>query len=93
MQTFLRRSRSSYADSDTDAAVVFPNRFPILYVTVRDQLLSPLVQGAVWGFGGLLLTQFRQYMSARAQSSASTGTRGSYKSNASILKSLGISKR
>lgn len=32
-------------------------RVPLLYVTFRDQLLSPLVQGAMWGIVGLCLTQ------------------------------------
>ncbi|KAH8929164.1 hypothetical protein BT69DRAFT_1276585 [Atractiella rhizophila] len=27
----------------------------VLYITFRDQLLSPLLQGAVWGVGSLLL--------------------------------------
>ncbi|EST09751.1 hypothetical protein PSEUBRA_000133 [Kalmanozyma brasiliensis GHG001] len=63
--------------------------FPILYVTVRDQLLSPLVQGAVWGLGGLLLTQFRQYLSARASSPRV----GSSKPKPSMLRSLGLNKR
>ncbi|PWN22308.1 hypothetical protein BCV69DRAFT_281314 [Microstroma glucosiphilum] len=45
---------------------------PLLYVTFRDQLLSPLVQGAVWGVVGLCLTQgkgaLKAYLSApRAQ--------------------------
>ncbi|KAJ9477053.1 hypothetical protein PHBOTO_000721 [Pseudozyma hubeiensis] len=64
--------------------------FPILYVTVRDQLLSPLVQGAVWGLGGLLLTQFRQYLSASKASRSAKGARGG---TPSILRSLGLGKR
>ncbi|KAJ1030494.1 hypothetical protein NDA16_001403 [Ustilago loliicola] len=68
--------------------------FPILYVTVRDQLLSPLVQGAVWGLGGLLYTQFRQYMSARVKDARmSKGNGVARGSNPSILRSLGLNKR
>ncbi|SPO20679.1 uncharacterized protein UTRI_00155 [Ustilago trichophora] len=69
--------------------------FPILYVTVRDQLLSPLVQGAVWGLGGLLFTQIRQYTAtrvrdARSSKAAATSTKGG---SSSILRSLGLSRR
>ncbi|CCF53837.1 uncharacterized protein UHO2_00928 [Ustilago hordei] len=68
--------------------------FPILYVTIRDQLLTPLVQGAVWGLGGLLLTQVRQYMSARVKvAKMSKGNAGPRGSNPNILRSLGLSKR
>ncbi|CEH12598.1 Protein of unknown function DUF1770, fungi [Ceraceosorus bombacis] len=33
---------------------------PLLYLTIRDQLLSPLIQGAVWGLAGIVLVKARQ---------------------------------
>ncbi|PWN44754.1 hypothetical protein IE81DRAFT_345446 [Ceraceosorus guamensis] len=33
---------------------------PLLYLTIRDQLLSPLIQGAVWGLAGIALVKARQ---------------------------------
>ncbi|SNX81429.1 uncharacterized protein MEPE_00134 [Melanopsichium pennsylvanicum] len=63
---------------------------------VRDQLLSPLLQGAVWGFAGLLLTQFRQYTAARVKANmdAKVGrARGAKGETTSILRALGLSKR
>ncbi|CBQ67512.1 conserved hypothetical protein [Sporisorium reilianum SRZ2] len=50
--------------------------FPILYVTLRDQLVSPLIQGAVWGLGGLLLAQVRQFVAARAKTGGQRGNTG-----------------
>lgn len=83
--------RRTYADERSNCVRI---RFPIFYVTVRDQLLSPLVQGAVWGLGGLLLTQLRQYISARAKgaglSKPATATKAS---SGSVLRSLGLNKR
>ncbi|ETS63378.1 hypothetical protein PaG_01659 [Moesziomyces aphidis] len=63
----------------------------VLWVTVRDQLLSPLVQGAVWGVGGILLTQFRQYFSATSRSAGAGGRKATPQS--SVMRSLGLSKR
>ena len=83
--------RRTYADERSNCVRI---RFPIFYVTVRDQLLSPLVQGAVWGLGGLLLTQLRQYISARAKGAGlgkpATATKAS---SGSVLRSLGLNKR
>ena len=73
-------------------------RFPILYVTVRDQLLSPLVQGAVWGLGGLLLTQVRLYMStrvkeARLEARIARSHDPAKTTGPSLLRTLGLSRR
>lgn len=40
-------------------------RAPLLYVTFRDQLLSPLLQGALWGLVGVSIAQFRSYFVAQ----------------------------
>lgn len=63
-----------------------PLRVPLLYVTFRDQLLSPLVQGAVWGVVGLCLTQgkgaLKAYLFApRAQKRQGSGRGGSWWGN------------
>lgn len=53
-------------------------RVPLLYVTFRDQLLSPLVQGALWGVVGLCLTQgkgaLKAYLSAPKTAKRRRGT-------------------
>jgi len=33
--------------------------YPLFWVTFRDQVMSPLVQGTVWGLAGLVLAQVR----------------------------------
>lgn len=42
-------------------------RLPLLYCTIRDQLLSPVVQGAIFGMGGLALGHVRSFLMARRQ--------------------------
>lgn len=37
-------------------------RLPLLYVTLRDQLVSPLLQGAIWGLAGLAFGHVRAYL-------------------------------
>lgn len=43
------------------------DRWPLLHLTIRDQILSPILQGAVFGFGGLALGQLRAYLVARGR--------------------------
>ncbi|PWN53611.1 hypothetical protein IE53DRAFT_383865 [Violaceomyces palustris] len=38
---------------------------PLLYVTIRDQILSPLVQGALWGVAGIAFAQLKTYLQVR----------------------------
>ena len=45
-------------------------RWPLLYLTVRDQMLSPILQGAVFGIGGLALGHVRTFLQARRQTRA-----------------------
>ncbi|KAN0066371.1 hypothetical protein ACQY0O_000465 [Thecaphora frezii] len=42
---------------------------PLLYVTVRDQVFSPLIQGVTWGLGTLLLGKFSAFVRDGLQSS------------------------
>ena len=42
-------------------------RWPLLYLTVRDQIMSPIIQGAVFGVGGLALSQLSAFLVARRQ--------------------------
>lgn len=58
---------------------------PLLYVTMRDQILSPMVQGALWGVVGLFLGQargsIRQYFVERRnrQQAGGRATRSQWK--------------
>lgn len=45
-------------------------RWPLVYLTVRDQMLSPILQGAVFGIGGLALGHVRTFLQARRQARA-----------------------
>lgn len=43
------------------------DRWSLLYLTVRDQILSPVIQGAVFAVGGIALGHVRAFIVARRQ--------------------------
>ncbi|KAE8234293.1 hypothetical protein CF326_g667 [Tilletia indica] len=75
--------------------------YPLLWVTFRDQIISPLVQGTVWGLAGLALAQTRSFMMERRRLSAqhapshrSSASKGSSSSvGKSLLQALGLGRR
>ncbi|PWZ02916.1 hypothetical protein BCV70DRAFT_214414 [Testicularia cyperi] len=73
--------------------------FPVLYITLRDQVLSPLIQGAVWGLGGILLSQVRQYFSATSRPPPTSkpsklkGVTAAETGRGSLLKALGLGRQ
>jgi Autophagy receptor ATG43 len=54
--------------SESHLLDVRTTRSSLLYLTVRDQLLSPIIQGAVFGMAGLAFGQFRNFLIARKSS-------------------------
>ncbi|GAA5980290.1 hypothetical protein JCM10908_001601 [Rhodotorula pacifica] len=61
----------------------------VAYVIVRDQVLSPLVQGVLWGVAGFYLSALWSWNKARIAASRS----GVPSSRPSLLASLGIRTR
>lgn len=61
------RTRSALSSDASSLCLTLLSRAPLLWVTFRDQLLSPLVQGAVWGLVGVSIAQFRSYYIASRQ--------------------------
>ncbi|POY71420.1 hypothetical protein BMF94_5733 [Rhodotorula taiwanensis] len=61
----------------------------VVYVIVRDQVLSPLVQGVLWGVAGFYLSAIWQWNKARIAASRS----GYPADRPSLLASLGIRTR
>lgn len=53
----------------------YRNRWPLLYLTVRDQILSPIVQGAVFGVGGIALSQLKTFLAVRRRNGRTSGAR------------------
>lgn len=45
---------------------------PLCYLTIRDQLLSPIIQGAVFGIAGLAFGQLRSFLIARRSATRQT---------------------
>ncbi|CAD6916298.1 unnamed protein product [Tilletia controversa] len=77
--------------------------YPLLWVTFRDQIVSPLVQGAVWGIAGLALAQTRAFMLDRRRISTpgyqaghggpSAGKTTTPSVGRSLLQALGLGRR
>ncbi|SPO34912.1 uncharacterized protein PSFLO_00383 [Pseudozyma flocculosa] len=57
----LQRTRASDGEREIWIGALRVEWVPLLYVTIRDQVLSPLVQGAVWGIGSILLGKFSAF--------------------------------
>lgn len=61
----IKTSRSSHGEPELWLGRVRIEWLPLLYLTLRDQLLSPIIQGAVFGMAGLAYGQFRNFLIAR----------------------------
>lgn len=64
----VRTTRSSHGEPELWLGRLRIEWFSLLYLTVRDQLLSPIIQGAVFGMAGLAFGQFRNFLIARKSS-------------------------
>lgn len=49
---------------------------PLLYITLRDQLVSPLVQGALWGLAGLSFGHIKAFLASRRSQQPGSGRSG-----------------
>ncbi|PWN31499.1 uncharacterized protein FA14DRAFT_162746 [Meira miltonrushii] len=61
----ITTTRSSHGEPELWIGRLRIEWFPLLYLTLRDQLLSPIVQGAVFGMAGLAYGQFRSFLITR----------------------------
>ena len=61
----IKTTRSSHGEPELWLGRVRIEWLPLLYLTLRDQLLSPIVQGAVFGMAGIAYGQFRNFLIAR----------------------------
>ncbi|KAK0519784.1 hypothetical protein OC835_007418 [Tilletia horrida] len=80
------------------------SRYPLVWVTFRDQVVSPLIQGTVWGLAGLMFAQTRAFIldqrrlarqASAAGGHAATGGKRAEKAGpgVSLLRALGLGRR
>lgn len=70
----ISTTRSSHGEPELWLGRLRIDWLSLLYLTLRDQLLSPIVQGAVFGIAGLAYGQFRSFLIARRNINRQTRT-------------------